>query len=74
MAVDGIKLGNVAARLMDQLEQTREKDAELESVIIIAAVTNDADRQTTVHYSVSDNMPQHVALGLLTVVQNNLSK
>lgn len=72
MAVDRTKIGEVAARLMDQLEESHGEDAQLESVMIIASITNDADKQSVVHYSVSDGMPQHVGLGLLAMVQNNL--
>lgn len=72
MAIDQAKLGVVAAKLMEQLD-TYGEDAELGAIMLLAAVDHENGTQTTVHYTVSEDLAVHEGIGLLQHVQNNLS-
>ena len=75
MAIDQARVGEVAAQMMDTLEQQYGEDAEITDVMLIAAVDyDDNGATTTVHYSSSPGMPTHVALGLLTQAQVYISR
>jgi pyruvate kinase len=75
MAIEQARVGEVAAQMMDALEQQQYgEDAEITDVMLIAAVDYDNGATTTVHYSSSAGMPTHVALGLLTHVQVHISR
>ena len=75
MAIEQARVGEVAAQMMDTLEQQQYgEDAEITDVMLIAAVDYDNGATTTVHYSSSSGMPTHVALGLLTHVQIHISR
>ncbi len=76
MAIEQARVGEVAAQMMDTLEQQQYgEDAEITDVMLIAAVDYDDNGATSrVHYSSSPGMPTHVALGLLTHVQVHISR
>ena len=75
MAIEQARVGEVAAQMMDTLEQQQYgEDAEITDVMLIAAVDYDNGATTTVHYSSSPGMPTHVALGLLTQSQVYISR
>lgn len=74
MTIDQAKLGQVTTRLMDLLGSQHGEDAELGTILIIAAVDHDNGTQTTVHNVSSDNVAIHEALGLLQIVQNHVAK
>ena len=77
MAIDQARVGEVAAQMMDTLEQQQYgEDAEITAVMLIAAVEydNGASSKSKVHTSSSPGMPTHVALGLLTQAQVYISR
>jgi pyruvate kinase len=75
VAIEQARVGEVAAQMMDTLErQQYGEDAKITDVMLIVAVDYDNSTMTRVHYSASPNMPTHVALGLLTHIQNHISR
>ncbi len=75
MAIEQARVGEVAAQMMDTLEQQQYgEDAEITDVMLIVAVDYDNGATTTVHSTASPGMPTHVALGLLTQAQVHISR
>ena len=74
MAIEQARVGEVAAQMMDTLEQQYGEDAEITDVMVIAAVEYDNGAASKVHSSSSPGMPTHVALGLLTQAQVHISR
>ncbi len=74
MAIDQARVGEVAAQMMDTLEQQYGEDAEITDVMVITAVKYDNGASSKVHSSSSPGMPTHVALGLLTQAQVYISR
>ena len=76
MAIEQARVGEVAAQMMDTLEQQQYgEDAEITDVMVIAAVEyDDNGAKSRVHSSSSPGMPTHVALGLLTQAQVYISR
>ena len=75
MAIEQARVGEVAAQMMDALEQQQYgEDAEITAVMLIAAVEYDNGAKSKVHTSSSPGMPTHVALGLLTQAQVYISR
>ena len=76
VAVEQAKIGQVAARLMERLEQEYETDksAEVSSVNLISAVRHDAGERITVHYDTSSGLAPHEGMRLLQYVHVLLSK
>ncbi len=75
MAIEQARVGEVAAQMMDTLEQQQYgEDAEITDVMVIAAVEYDNGASSKVHSSSSPGMPTHVALGLLTQAQVYISR
>ncbi len=75
MAIEQARVGEVAAQMMDTLEQQQYgEDAEITDVMVIAAVEYDNGAKSKVHSSSSPGMPTHVALGLLTQAQVYISR
>ena len=75
MAIDQARVGEVAAQMMDTLEQQQYgEDAEITDVMVITAVKYDNGASSKVHSSSSAGMPTHVALGLLTQAQVYISR
>jgi hypothetical protein len=73
MAIDQARVGEVAARMMEVLEQQEfGEDAEITDVMLIVAVDHEGGAATSVHSSSTPNMPMHAKLGLLTYVQSVL--
>ncbi len=64
MLIEQAKVGPVAARLMERLEQDYETDesAEVSSVLLISAVRHDAGERLTVHYDTSSGVALHEGL------------
>lgn len=73
MAIDQSKLGNITARLMETLEAEYGEDAELGAIMLIVAVGHQDGTKTSVHYDVSDGLPEHEGIGLLEYVQNAIA-
>jgi hypothetical protein len=78
MAIDPSKLREVAAKLVEELEKNYGEDAELDEVMIIAAVTHDGEessaRRSTVHVHMSSDPLSYKGLGLLQHAQQLVSK
>jgi hypothetical protein len=73
MALDQARVGEVAARLMDSLDQQGfGEDAEITDVMLIVAVDHGGGAATSIHSSSSVGMPTHAKLGLLTYTQSVL--
>ena len=73
MPVDPHIITEVAQRLSTRLEATYRDvpDAEVESVLVIAAVKRGGSRDHVVHFHTSD-MPAYAARGLLAEVEDHL--
>lgn len=70
MALDQARVGEVAARLMESLdEQEFGEDAEITDVVLIVAVDHEGGAATSIHSASSPGMPTHAKLGLLTYTQ-----
>jgi hypothetical protein len=76
MSIGQAKVGEVAARLMERLEQeyARDESAEVSSVFLISAVRHDAGERLTVHYDTSSGVTLHEGRGLLQYVQALISQ
>jgi hypothetical protein len=73
MAIDQARVGEVAARMMEVLDQQGfGEEAEITDVMLIVAVDHEGGAATSVHSSSTPNMPTHAKLGLLTYVQSVL--
>ena len=73
MPVDPHRITDVARRLLTRLEATYGDvpDAELEGVLIVAAVKRGDSGRHAVHFDTSE-MPAHAAKGLLAEVDDHL--
>jgi hypothetical protein len=73
MPVDPHTITEVAQQLSTRLEATYRDvpDAEVESVLVIAAVKRGGSRDHVVHFNTSD-MPAYAARGLLAEVEDHL--
>jgi hypothetical protein len=73
MPVDPHRITEVARRLLTRLEATYGDvpDAELEGVLIVAAVKRGDSGRHVVHFDTSE-MPAYAARGLLTEVDDHL--
>jgi hypothetical protein len=70
MALDQAKIGNVAARLMEQLEEIYGEDAMIEHVMLLVAV--DQTGRHTIHFNVSEGIAPYEGIGMLEVVRQRL--
>lgn len=68
MAIDQTLIGELAARLMEQLEEAYEDDATITGACLIVAVDHDQGKRNTVHSSFSADLATYEALGLLEYV------
>jgi hypothetical protein len=61
MAIDPAKVGNVAAQLMEGLEQKFESDesAQITTVFLITATDHSDGQRTSIDWSVSEGIPTH---------------
>jgi hypothetical protein len=66
MAFDQTKLGNLAAQVMDQLEQDYGAEAEIGDACLIVEVLSSRGSEVTVR---TTNPRRHVTLGLLDFAQ-----
>ena len=73
MAIDQARVGAVAAKLMEILDQhDYGEDAEITDVMLLVAVDHDHGTSTRVHWSPSPGLSPHVGVGLLTYVRQAL--
>ena len=74
MPIDQAKIGKVAARLMERLEQEfgEDESAEIGPVLLIATVKHDEGRRATVHYDTSSGTMPYEGMRLLQRVQELL--
>ena len=76
MAIEQAKVGEVAARMMEALDQHGYGEyAEITDVMLIVAVDHNTEaqaRSTKVHWTPSPGMAPHVGIGLLTQVRHAL--
>jgi hypothetical protein len=71
MAIDQAIIGEMAARLMEQLETAYEDDATITGACLIVAVDHDQGKRNTVHSNFSSDLATYEALGLLEYVSRN---
>jgi hypothetical protein len=71
LTIDQTKIGEVAAQLMDQLEETfgEDESVEIDSVMLIVSVKHGLFDGTHVRWHNSSDLPIHEALGLLRFVE-----
>jgi hypothetical protein len=71
LTIDQTKIGEVAAQLMDQLEETFGDDetVEIDSVMLIVSVKHGLFDGAHVRWHNSPDLPIHEALGLLRFVE-----
>jgi hypothetical protein len=71
LTIDQTKIGEVAAQLMDQLEETFGDDetVEIDSVMLIVSVKHGRFDGAHVRWHNSPDLPIHEALGLLRFVE-----
>ena len=76
MAMKQTKVGEVAARMMEALDQHGYgEDAEITNVMLIVAVDHNTEastRSTRVHWTPNPGMAPHVGIGLLTQIRQAL--
>jgi hypothetical protein len=73
MAIDQARVGEVAAQMMEVLDQQEfGEDAEITDVMLIVAVDHEGGERTSVHSASTPGMPTYAKLGLLTYVQSVL--
>ena len=76
MAIEQAKFGEVAARMMEALDQRGYgEDAEITDVMLVVAVEHSTEagaRFTNVHWTPNLGMAPHVGIGLLTQVPHAL--
>jgi hypothetical protein len=73
VALDQSRVGEVAAQLMESLDQQEfGEDAEITDVMLIVAVDHEGGAATSIHSSSSPGMPTHAKLGLLVYTQSVL--
>ncbi|HVD86545.1 MAG TPA: hypothetical protein VNB59_03975 [Solirubrobacterales bacterium] len=70
MAIDQALVGNMAAKLMEQLEESYGEDAAIKAACVIVAV--DHEDQNTVHFDFGPALATYEGLGLLEQVRRNL--
>ncbi len=75
MSIEQVKVGEVAARLMERLEAEFEEDksAQIEGVVLISAVRHDNGRRVTINYDSGSEMAPYQVMGLLQYVHALLS-
>lgn len=71
MAIDQALVGNMAAKLMEQIEESYGEDAAIQAACVIVAVDH-GDRQNTVHFDFGPELATYEGLGLLEQVSRNL--
>ena len=71
MAIDQLLVGNMAAKLMEQLEESYGEDATIKAACVIVAVDH-GDHQNTVHFDFGPELATYEGLGLLEQVSRNL--
>ncbi len=76
MAIEQVKVGEVAARLMERLEReyAQDESAQVESVFLISSVRHDDGQRVTVFYDCGTDTPPHEVMGLLQYVHTLLQK
>lgn len=72
MAIDHAKVGQLAAQLMQELEEQYGEDAQLERVALIVAVAHDEDK-LTVHTKFAPDSPPWTQRGLLEYAARHAS-
>jgi hypothetical protein len=76
VAIEQAKVGEVAARMMEALDQHGYgEDAEITEVMLVVAVEHNTEagaRSTNVHWTPNPGMAPHVGIGLLTQVRHGL--
>jgi hypothetical protein len=70
VAMDQSKFGEVVGQLIDVIDSAYDENAELTSVMLLAAVRHNGT--TTIHYPASAGTPLHEALGLLEYARHSL--
>ncbi len=70
MAIEQARVGEVAAQMMEILDQYGyAEDAEITDIMIVVAVDHNNGAENRVHWSTSPHMHMHTSLGLLMRVQ-----
>lgn len=72
MAIDQTQVGQLAAQLMQELEDQYGEDARLERLALIVAVAHDED-QLTVHTMFTPDSPPWTQRGLLEYAARHVS-
>lgn len=72
MAIDQTSIGNVAARLMENLESKYGDDAEIKTVLLLVAVEHSAGTQDTIEFSVSEGVSKQEGVGILEIIKHSL--
>jgi hypothetical protein len=72
MPVDQSKVGNVAARLMGNLENKYGDDAEIKTVLLLVAVEHSAGTQDTIEFSASEGVSRQEGVGMLEIIKHSL--
>jgi hypothetical protein len=74
MAIDLSRITEVAQLLSERLEATYADvaDAEVEGVLVIAAVKREPSGEAVVHFNTSEGMSAYAARGLLVEVDDHL--
>lgn len=72
MAIDQALVGNMAAKLIEQLESNYGEDATIKAAAVIVAV--DHGNNNTVHFDFGPALATYEGLGLLEHVSRNLGQ
>ena len=71
MPIDQSRVGNVAARLMENLENKYGDDAEIKSVLLLVTVEHSDGTQDTVEIAPSEGISRHEGMGILELVKQS---
>jgi len=72
VAIEPSEVGNVAARLMDTLEDKYGDDAEIKAVLLLVDVSHSDGTRDTIEYAPSEGLALHEGVGMLEVVKHHL--
>jgi hypothetical protein len=74
VTIEQVKIGDVAAKVMEKLEEKYEQDetAKITSVFVLVAVDHNGSERTEVHYAVSPGMATHEVVGMLEQIKHHL--
>ncbi len=75
MSIEQARVGEVAARLMERLENEFEEDesAQIEGVVLISVVRHNNGKRVTINYDSGSGMAPYQVMGLLQYVHALLS-